>query len=140
MSGSAGKEIGSLPDGHQRAAGWRNKELQAAECQTASTNWLAVDFELTQRQRHLLEKGGARFSKAPTALYLGALTHLFDGSCEGFQIQSSNLQQVIYFIVKDQTVAAEHPSEGCSENTAVLYHIAVCLCNAHIYLARAGKH
>lgn len=69
MSGSAGKEIGSLPDGHQRAAGWRNKELQAAECQTSSTNWLAVDFELTQRQRHLLEKGGARFSKAPTALY-----------------------------------------------------------------------
>lgn len=70
MSWSAVKEIGSLPDGHQNAAGWRNKEVKAAVCQTASSNWLAVVFELSPRWRRLLEKGGARFC-SPTALFRG---------------------------------------------------------------------
>lgn len=126
MCESAVKEIGSLPDGHQKAAGWKNKEVKAAVCQTASSNWLAVVFELSPRWRRLLEKGGARFCKAPQRS-LRAITHLFDGSCEGFQIQSSNLQQGIYFIVKDQTVAVQHPSEGFSENPEALYHTAMCL-------------
>lgn len=59
------KQIGYLPDGHQSAAGWRNKELKAAvsdgEFKPAR---LAVVFELRPRWRRLLEEAGARFSKA----------------------------------------------------------------------------
>lgn len=66
MSRSVVKEMRSLPDGQQTPAGWRNKELKAAVCQTASSDWLV--FEMKPRWRRLLEKGEF---VVPKALFRG---------------------------------------------------------------------
>lgn len=53
-------------------------ELKAAVCQTASSNWLSVAFEGTQRWRHLLVKDiAARYLVKPPQRSLGELTNPF---------------------------------------------------------------
>lgn len=89
----------------------------------------SVVFEITPRRRLLQVKDGpARYLVKPPHRYLRALTHLFGGSCECLHVYSSNLQQVIYFIVKYQVVKVELQSEDCREYWRVLLHCSSIFC------------